>query len=142
MNLKIVFTPNPSPQDIQILGDGIQQNALQQRGHEPIDFFAFFLRDEQENILGGCNGCNLYGCLYIDQLWIHESNRNQGYGKALVLAAEKYGLEAGCLFSAVNTMDWEASEFYKKLGYFVEFERRGFLKNSVFYFLRKNYEKN
>lgn len=141
MNLTIEFTSNPSAEDIQILGEGLQRNALQQRGHEAIDFFAFFLRDEQENILGGCSGCNLYGCLYIDYLWVHESCRNQGYGNTLVMSAEKYGLKAGCLFGAVNTMDWEALEFYKKLGYFVEFERKGFLKDSVFYFLRKNYEK-
>ena len=35
-------------------------------------------------------------------------------------------------------MDWEALDFYKKLGYYVEFERHGYLKESVFYFLRKD----
>jgi hypothetical protein len=35
-------------------------------------------------------------------------------------------------------MDWEARGFYGKLGYHIEFERHGFLKNSVFYFLRKS----
>jgi ribosomal protein S18 acetylase RimI-like enzyme len=44
-------------------------------------------------------------------------------------------------FSTVNTMDWEALDFYKKLGYEVEFERHGFLKDSIFYFLRKEYGK-
>jgi ribosomal protein S18 acetylase RimI-like enzyme len=71
---------------------------------------------------------------------VHASFRNKGFGKDLVLAAEKYGKEQGCLFGAVNTFDWKALEFYKKLGYFVYFERYGFVKNSVFYFLRKIYE--
>ena len=34
-------------------------------------------------------------------------------------------------------MDWEALAFYQKLGYEIEFERHGFAKNSIFYFLRK-----
>ncbi len=38
----------------------------------------------------------------------------------------------------VNTMDFEALNFYKKLGYMVEFERRGFEKDSIMYFLCKN----
>jgi len=37
-----------------------------------------------------------------------------------------------------HTFDWEALDFYKKLGFYVEFERKGFDKNSVFYFLRKD----
>ena len=43
-----------------------------------------------------------------------------------------------CLFVAVNTMHWEALDFYKKLGFYIEHERHGFEKNAIFYFLRKN----
>ncbi len=32
----------------------------------------------------------------------------------------------------------KALDFYKKLGYYVEFARKGFDKNSIFYFLRKD----
>jgi len=31
--------------------------------------------------------------------------------------------------------------FYKKLGYFIEFQRKGYQKNSIFYFLRKDFTK-
>ncbi len=53
-------------------------------------------------------------------------------------ATEKHAIETGCTFLTVNTMDWEALDFYKKLGYYVEVERHGFEKNSIFYFLRKD----
>jgi hypothetical protein len=39
-------------------------------------------------------------------------------------------------------MSFEAPEFYKKLGYYVEFERHGFDKDSVFYFTREENNKN
>ena len=76
--------------------------------------------------MGGCNGMIYYGCLYVDQLWVDESLRGQGYGTQLMQVAETLGKTRGCLFATVNTMDWEGLEFYKKLGYQIEFTRRGF----------------
>ena len=55
-----------------------------------------------------------------------------------MLKAETLAKDNAGHFIAVNTFDWEALDFYKKLGYYVEFERKGFDKNSTFYFLRKN----
>jgi len=138
MTYKIFYEANPSYEDLAILTDGIKENTSQKKGFAPLEFFAFFVRDENSKIQGGCNGNSLYGCLYIDQLWVVESLRGKGYGTQFVLAAEQWGKERDCIFAAVNTMDWEALSFYKKLGYSIEFERHGFLKNSVFYFLRKN----
>ena len=89
-------------------------------------------------LTGRCNGNTLYGSLYIDQLWVTESLRNIGYGAELINAAEQFGKDKGCTFATVNTMDWEALEFYKKMGYGIEFERHGYSKNSTFYFLRKS----
>lgn len=140
MTYAISYESNPSPKDIQILGDGIVAYAKQKKGHKPMEFFAFFIRDEKGSIVGGCNGAMYYGCLYIDLLWISEALRNKDYGTQLMQNAEKLGREHECTFAAVNTMDWEALGFYKKLGFEVEFERRGFVKDSVFYFLRKELE--
>ncbi|KTD24975.1 N-acetyltransferase GCN5 [Legionella lansingensis] len=139
MTLQLSFEENPLPNDIQILGNGIMAYAREKKGFKPLDFFAFFIRDKDNTIVGGCNGSTLYGCLYIDQLWVSDSIRNQGWGKKLMNAALDYGKEKGCTFATVNTMDWEAIGFYHKLGFKLEFERRGFQKNSVFYFLRKEF---
>ncbi len=136
----ISYEAKPKPQELQLLGEGIMENARLKKGMEPIDFFTFFVRDDKQSIVGGCNGDLLYGCLYVGQLWVAESLRGQGYGTQLMSAAEQWGKERGCSFSTVNTMDWEALEFYKKLGYAVEFERHGFSKDSVFYFLRKEFK--
>lgn len=138
MKLQLSFEKNPHPDDIQVIGDGIMAYANQEKGFQPLDFFAFFIRDPNHLIMGGCNGSTLYGCLYIDQLWVNDHIRNQGWGTKLIEAALHYGKEKGCTFAAVNTMDWEALGFYQKLGFKLEFERQGFQKNSVFYFLRKD----
>lgn len=138
MNYQITYEENPKPEDIQLLNDNISMQAKQKKEMEPLGFFAFFIRDENKKIIGGCNTCNLYGCLYIDQLWLDESLRGKGYGKQLMQKAEELAKEHGCHFMTVNTFDWEALDFYKKLGFYVEFERKGFDRNSIFYFLRKN----
>ena len=101
--------------------------------------FAFFIRDDLQQIKGGCSGYIYYGCLYVDLLWIDESLRGKQYGSQLMKDAEKLARDSHCNFIAVNTMDFEALEFYKKLGFTVEFERKGFDKNSSMYFLKKIY---
>ncbi|MCZ4738781.1 GNAT family N-acetyltransferase, partial [Legionella pneumophila] len=105
-----------------------------------LDFFACFIRDADNSIVGGCSGGTLYGGLHVDNLWVSESIRHQGWGTKLMQAALRYGNEKGCAFATVNTMDWEAIGFYKKLGFELEFERHGFQKNSIFYFLRKEFQ--
>jgi ribosomal protein S18 acetylase RimI-like enzyme len=141
MAYKILYEPNPHPDDIQLLNNGIAENTKQKKEMKPLDFFAFFIRDENEKIVGGCAGDNMYGCLYVGQLWVAEQLRGQGYGAKLMHEAETLAKKSECSFMAVNTFDWEALDFYKKLGFYVEFERRGFNKDSVFYFLRKDLSK-
>lgn len=115
------------------------EQAIQKKGMKQLDFFAFFIRDEDGKIVGGCAGDNMYGQLFVGQLWVTEKLRGKGYGTKLMESAEKFAKENGCKFMSVNTMDWEALDFYKKLGFRVEFERHGFDKDSIFYFLRKDF---
>lgn len=140
VNYQISYDANPTSEDIQILNDGILYQAQQKKGMNQLDFFAFFIRDEKNNIVGGCAGDNMYGCLYVGQLWVNETLRGKGYGTMLMQKAEALAKESHCNFIAVNTFDWEALDFYKKLGFRVEFERKGFDKDSIFYFLRKDFE--
>lgn len=141
MKYTISYEKNPYPDDIQILNDGIMEHAKQKKGMKQLDFFAFFIRDEEGGIVGGCAGDNMYGCLFVGQLWVEKELRDKGYGTQLMEAAERLAKKNGCNFMAVNTMDWEALDFYKNLGFYVEFERHGFDKNSIFYFLRKDIDK-
>jgi ribosomal protein S18 acetylase RimI-like enzyme len=138
MAYKISYTSDPKNEDIQILYDGLKEYMIARRDLNPISFFGFFIKDDKGKVVGGCSGCFLYGCLVVDTLWVAESLRGQGYGTKLMQKAERLGIENDCHFVTVNTMDWEALEFYKKLGFEIEFERKGFDKGSILYFLRKS----
>lgn len=138
-NLKLCFEFEDTSLLTRTLSNGIRDYAFEKKGLDPIESFALSLKDENNAIKGGSNGTLYYGCLYIDQLWVDKNYRSKGFGAKLMHTAENLGRERGCLFSTVNTMDWEALDFYKKLGYFVEFERKGYQKDSIFYFLRKDF---
>ena len=56
MTYKIDFETQPKSEDIQILNDGISEHAKIKKGHRPCVFFAFFIRDENGKVVGGCNG--------------------------------------------------------------------------------------
>lgn len=137
MNLSIQRSEENAPEVNAHLFQGINEQAVHRKGMEPIRTFGITLSDDKK-ILGGANGVSYYGCLYVDMLWIDDSLRNQGYGTKLMQEAEKIGIERGCTFATVNTMDWEALYFYKKLGYEIEFTRSGYKKDSQLFMLRKS----
>jgi ribosomal protein S18 acetylase RimI-like enzyme len=138
MTYRISFELNPKPEDVSVLEHGIVDDAMQKRGVDPVEFFAFFIRDENNKILGGCSGKIWCGCLHIRHLWVSEIMRGKGYGAKLMLSAENLGSERGCTFAAANTMVLEVVDFYRTLGYEIEFERKGYLKDSVLYFMRRD----
>lgn len=122
----------------ELLYHGISEGAFLAKGLSPIRPFSIFIKDTKEQVLGGTSGTLFYGSLYVDSLWVDKTLRHQGWGKKLMYEAEKIGREHGALFVTLNTMDWEALPFYQRLGYSIEFTRKGYEKDSKMFMLRKN----
>lgn len=135
--IQIVFSGSPTMSELSLLTQGISLEAKIKKSQKEIIPYAFFLKNAQNEIKGGINGCLLYGCLTIDQLFVDESLRENRFGSTLMQMAHSFGKDNQCRFATVNTMDWEAKDFYIKLGYVVEFQREGYDNDSVFYFLKK-----
>ena len=75
--------------------------------------------DEDGNIIGGILGGTYWGWMYIDILWVREDYRKKGIGSKLLTEAEKEAVKRGCHHVHVDTMSWQAPDFYKKYGYVV-----------------------
>ena len=73
--------------------------------------------DENGNIIGGILGGTYWGWMYVDHLWVHESHRYKGIGSKLLREAEKEAICRGCHHVHLDTMSWQAPEFYQKHGY-------------------------
>ena len=134
----ISYQEQATAEEESILFEGVVQAAASAKGMSRIRPFAFFIKDGSKAILAGVKGVSLYGCLYVDMLWVAPDIRHRGLGSQLIDACEKLGRERHCTFVSLTTMDWEALPFYQKLGYEIEFVRDGYEKNSKMYLLRKS----
>lgn len=123
----------------ELLLNGIYAEAKKAKSMNEILSFGFIVNDDKEQIIGGITGFTFYGNHHIDMLWIHPDFRNLGLGSLLIHHAEQLGAERESKFITVSTMDWEALSFYQNLGFEIEFERKGYEKDSKAYFLKKNY---
>lgn len=121
----------------EILYRGISEDAFEVKGMPPIKGYSVFMKDSEGRVKGGVSGSIFFGSLYIDSLWVEKAFRGLGWGTKLMQEAEKIGVEHGCRFATLNTMDWEALPFYQKLGYSIEFVREGYDKSSKMFMLRK-----
>ncbi len=98
----------------------------------------FFVRDEHNQIIAGCNGSVIFGSIYTDQLWVHPAHRKNGLGHKLMQAVHDFGRKSGCAMVTVATMSFQGSKaFYERLGYLSDFERPGYTQNSSCHFMRK-----
>lgn len=133
--MKIEHTLHPASQDIDFLTQSINKETSDFGAAYP---FAFFIRDNNSNIIAGCNGSVIFGVIYTDQLWVQPEYRKQGIGKQLMQNLHDYGQSIGCTMATVSTMSFQgAYTFYEKLGYKLEFERKGYVKGASHMFLRR-----
>ncbi len=134
--MNIEFTQSPMTTDIDFLTQKINQETSQLGNAYP---FAFFIRDENHQIIAGCNGSVIFGSIYTDQLWVHPTHRKKGLGHQLMEAVHDYGRNHGCTMATVATMSFQgAKEFYEKIGYISDFERTGYAQNSSCIFLKRS----
>ena len=83
-------------------------------GHKTLNIVEY---DEFGNTVGGILGGTYWGWMYVDVLWVDEKHRRKGIGSRLLREAEKEAINRGCHHVHLDTMSWQAPEFYKKFGY-------------------------
>jgi GNAT superfamily N-acetyltransferase len=79
--------------------------------------FAFYVRGENDDTLGGISGVTSEHWVFIHVLWVSESFRGKGIGRRLLRAAENHARKLGCRQSYLDTYDFQARPFYEKEGY-------------------------
>ncbi|UYZ22544.1 GNAT family N-acetyltransferase [Mesobacillus jeotgali] len=79
----------------------------------------FFLLDEDENVRGGILGEICWNWLEIHTLMVDEDLRGLGYGTKLLVEMEQIAIESDCDFIKVDTLSFQALDFYQSNGYTV-----------------------
>ena len=96
-----------------------------------------FAAEEDGNILGVITGRAYYNEVHIGDLIVASSLRKGGVGSKLVRAVEDTYRGKGYDKITLTTFGFQAPEFYKKLGYEVEFVREDKDPKLSKYFLAK-----
>ena len=101
--------------------------------------FCYAAEDPDDgSIAGVITGRAYYNEVHIGDLIVAENRRRSGLGRRLVCAVEEDFRGRGYDVITLTTFSFQAPEFYKKLGYTVEFVRRSKDPKLDKIFLRKD----
>ena len=131
---------NPSEEEINFVNDALRQFNDQKVGPDNHVLLNIVEYDENKNVIAGILGGTYWGWCHIDILWVDEKFRGQGLGSKLLEAAEVEAKKRGCHSVHVDTMSWQAPEFYKKHGYKIISELDDIPDGNKKYHLIKNLE--
>jgi ribosomal protein S18 acetylase RimI-like enzyme len=101
------------------------------------DEFCFIAEDSEGKIVGAITGRAYYNEVHIGDLIVDENHRRSGLGRQLVGTVEDCYKGKGYDVITLTTFGFQAPEFYKKLGYTVEFVRINNDPKLTKYFLKK-----
>jgi GNAT superfamily N-acetyltransferase len=79
-------------------------------------------KDSSGALMGGVVGGVHLNWLNVNILWVEETHRHKGLGTALLAEMEKQGKLRGATRVMLETLGFQAPDFYRRLGY-VEFGR-------------------
>jgi len=74
-------------------------------------------KDHEGNLLGGFRGEIHFHWLFINVLFVEESERRKGLGRRLLAEGEAHAKKNGARQSRLETFEWQAPAFYLKHGY-------------------------
>ena len=95
--------------------NGDLMRSLEKEGAEVPVFLS--ARDADGKVIGGVEGKLIHQWLKIQIMAVDPEQRSKGVGKELMLRAEQIAVDHGCRFSYVDTMCYQAPDFYTALGY-------------------------
>jgi GNAT superfamily N-acetyltransferase len=118
MNVRIEPTANPTDEDYLSILAPLRAFNVSQAGDAGAEKFALLIRDEHsDEVLGGLYGSLLYRWMFIELLAVPEQVRGQGLGARLMDMAETLAKEKNCVGIWLDTFDFQAPEFYRRLGF-------------------------
>ncbi|WP_417346945.1 GNAT family N-acetyltransferase [Ferrimonas sp.] len=137
MNIDVTCEHNAELFDALV--EGVRQYNAQHMGEEASEPLLVSARDEQGQVVGGVAGRTIYRQFLIEVLWVSEAARGSGLGRTLMAKAEEEARRRGCIAAQVDTLKFQAPEFYQKLGFEVVGQVNGVPPSPDRFFLMKRY---
>jgi GNAT superfamily N-acetyltransferase len=133
----VTLETSPHPADYEVVARGLHEYNHQQAGDQHHLPLAIFIRDQAGAVIAGLLGDTYWGWLAINLLWVHDAWRGRGYGRMLLRTAEEEALRRGCANAHLDTLDFQALDFYLKEGYAIFGQLHDLPPGHTRYFLQK-----
>lgn len=141
MTHRIQLSDAPPDAARQVIVNGLVAYNQSRTGiadHRPL---ALLLHDEQGDVVGGLWGRTAYAWLFVELLFVPESLRGRGVGRALMQQAEDEARARGAVGIWLDTFGFQARPFYEGLGYRVFGEIADYPPGFSRYYLQKRLDR-
>ena len=122
--LELVIDAKLLEQQDKIIRDGIVNFNAPFTGTKP-ERYSIYVKDNEDNIIGGAIVYAHINSVYVDVLWVSEEYRGLGIGAGLLRSVETEAIKRGIPASTLDTFSFQAEGFYLKQGY----QHLGTIKN-------------
>ena len=131
---------DPTDEDVRFLEARLYAYNATQTGVDDGQWLAIFLRDDQQTIHAGLKGWTWCGSCYIQSVWVCQDVRGKGVGTQLLHTAEQEARTRGCDHMVLSSFNFQAPDFYQKLGYEVFAVLDEHPRSHGAYFLHNGYD--
>jgi len=135
------ITKTPTDEDVKEFQNSFKAYNLERSNGEfnkPDDWLNLILKDHEGNIVGGITTSTLYWAQYLESFWVDKRYRRLGYGRDLLLEAERLAKKNGCVVSQTYTFSWQAPDFYQAVGYTLKATYDGYVEGITELILMKS----
>jgi GNAT superfamily N-acetyltransferase len=116
-NPRILVTDQPSSADRDAITQALVAFNDKMAGPSGFRPLAILIRDDDGNTIGGLWGKTAYDWLVVELFVVPEQFRGQDLGSDILSRAEQIARERGCIGVWLDTYEFQALGFYRKLGY-------------------------
>ena len=131
------FLADPTEEQIAEVERGLDEhNAVLASARSATRVRGVFV--ESGRVVAGLDAAAYWGKLHLRLLWVDPDYRAKGLGRRLMEWAEERGRETGCVSVMVDTMSFQAPDFYAGLGYRCFGQSDGYKGGASRYYFEKD----
>ena len=113
----LTVSSDPSAADLQRIARSLTEFNEADVGATERVPIAVLVHDAAGELVAGISGYTGWGWLYVQCLWVAESQRGQGLAARMLAAAEDEARSRGCTGAYIDTFNPVALKTYKRAGY-------------------------
>lgn len=136
--MHIRLEPNPSQSIFDELEKNITDFNVERWEVKEKQPLACTVRDKDEQIIAGGTAKTFGLWMMIENIWVHESLRGQSMGSKILQTLEEEAKKRNCRHVLLDTLNFQAKDFYLKHGYQVQWTQQNYPKEGCKYFMTKD----